>query len=472
MRYVDGPNGLRRTVLETWGEIAVHLNVEIRTAQRRESHGLPVHRYDGEQAVFAYADEIDAWRTARQRSRQTEPPATKPDTVLMPLSGTSPPIPEPIARSAVMSSSEASWLTPSVLLVAVIAAAGAGLAFLQMPKGSVEPSVLAVQGSRLVAFGPTGSSLWSFEFISPPVPIDTAFREQTKWWERMDADADGIDELLVIVEQAPNAGGTVETLFCFSLDGQLRYSYQPSESMLFEAGQFNGPWRFWDLESVPETGGLWVALENKGEWQAMVVKVSADGVASRHYSQPGRFNVVKRVVLDGRPSVLVGGINNEFGSASLAIVDPTAPPSAAPGRGNGPYRCLDCPSANPVKFYLFSPSPLNGAEGLPYNRVNHIESTPASIEVVVLEAQGANTAAAMHYHLTKELEVESAIASDTYWRWKPAADPGWYGETGSPVNIDVRQHQGGGWSSASLPIASMATRAAESRTSAFPSQRH
>lgn len=57
-----------RIRLETWGEIAGHLGVEVRTAQRWELRiGLPVRRLDGGQAVYAFADEIDA---RREKSRE------------------------------------------------------------------------------------------------------------------------------------------------------------------------------------------------------------------------------------------------------------------------------------------------------------------------------------------------------------------------------------------------------------------
>src|SRR5215467_14531629 len=58
-------NGNRR--LDSWKEIASHLGRNERTAIRWEKRGLPVHRVPGgqRQAVFAYANEIDAWLISR-----------------------------------------------------------------------------------------------------------------------------------------------------------------------------------------------------------------------------------------------------------------------------------------------------------------------------------------------------------------------------------------------------------------------
>ena len=54
-----------KQLLETWKEIAVYLNRDLRTVKRWEqSRGLPVHRLPGgpQAAVYAYKSELDEWR--------------------------------------------------------------------------------------------------------------------------------------------------------------------------------------------------------------------------------------------------------------------------------------------------------------------------------------------------------------------------------------------------------------------------
>lgn len=61
----NGPTGKR---LESWKEIAAHLNKGVRTVIRWEkTEGLPVHRHQHEKksSVFAYPSEIDAWLKSR-----------------------------------------------------------------------------------------------------------------------------------------------------------------------------------------------------------------------------------------------------------------------------------------------------------------------------------------------------------------------------------------------------------------------
>lgn len=59
------PRGPR---LESWKEIAAHLGRDVRTVQRWErGEGLPVHRHQHDRlgSVYAFQDQIDAWRNAR-----------------------------------------------------------------------------------------------------------------------------------------------------------------------------------------------------------------------------------------------------------------------------------------------------------------------------------------------------------------------------------------------------------------------
>jgi hypothetical protein len=54
--------------LESWKEIAAYLKRDVRTARRWEkAEGLPVRRHVHHKlaSVYAYASELDAWRTRR-----------------------------------------------------------------------------------------------------------------------------------------------------------------------------------------------------------------------------------------------------------------------------------------------------------------------------------------------------------------------------------------------------------------------
>jgi hypothetical protein len=80
------PAGIGGRRLDSWKEIAAHLGRDIRTVQRWERReGLPVYRqqHDKLGSVYAFAHEIDAWRTARSRRLEEPPadPASGPDAL-------------------------------------------------------------------------------------------------------------------------------------------------------------------------------------------------------------------------------------------------------------------------------------------------------------------------------------------------------------------------------------------------------
>ena len=69
--------GPRDGHLDSWKEIAAHLGRDVRTAQRWErGEGLPVHRHQHDKlgSVYAYRDELNAWKAAR--SARPDPQGT------------------------------------------------------------------------------------------------------------------------------------------------------------------------------------------------------------------------------------------------------------------------------------------------------------------------------------------------------------------------------------------------------------
>ena len=51
-------------VLSGWKEIANHLHQGVRTLQRWELCGLPIHRVGDSGPVFAFVEEVEAWERA------------------------------------------------------------------------------------------------------------------------------------------------------------------------------------------------------------------------------------------------------------------------------------------------------------------------------------------------------------------------------------------------------------------------
>ena len=67
-------NQSNETPLDSWKEIAAHLQRDVRTLMRWEKkEGLPVHRHlhKSRSSVYAYPSELDAWRADREPAAES-----------------------------------------------------------------------------------------------------------------------------------------------------------------------------------------------------------------------------------------------------------------------------------------------------------------------------------------------------------------------------------------------------------------
>lgn len=440
MKEVRTAHGRPRLRLETWGEIANHLGVEVRTAQRWEARlQLPVRRLEGSLAVFAFADELDDWRTSREVKRPESETAPSPENTAE-VTGA--------AANAVVSAARPAWLWV-VLALSAAAATAVAMLTLQAPLRPVRvPATLAVEGSRLVALDGAGAGVWSHDFGAPVSVIHTGFRpELQKWWQVVDIEGDGRDEVVVVLSHLGSGGEPYDVLHCFEADGVLRYSYSPKLTLSFQAGQYNGPWVFWDIEPVAHERSLWLAFEHSPWWPSAIVSLDPDGKDTLRYVQPGSVKVLRTMVEGGRPLILAAGVNNEYASASVALLDPAAPPASAPPAAASQFTCLECPPGRPLKYVLLPATAYNVAEGLAYNRVDWL-SVDQELRVQTYEGEQG----ALIYQLSRDLVVKSVTPSDTYWTARPRTALRWPPVPLGPLALEVRTWDAGTWLTTTLPL--------------------
>lgn len=127
------PKGNGERPLQSWKEIAAFLDRDVRTAIRWEKElGLPVrrHRSDRRSSVYAYANELEAWRAERKPREDSE---------------------------------QASWKRPVAALGAAVALLAIGLAMFRERIAPLDRLLVEAAGSEPVARkvlddgGPTGS---------------------------------------------------------------------------------------------------------------------------------------------------------------------------------------------------------------------------------------------------------------------------------------------------------------------------
>ncbi|MBN2409788.1 MAG: hypothetical protein JXE07_08625, partial [Candidatus Aminicenantes bacterium] len=178
-------------LLSSWKEIARYLDCDERTCRRWEmSFGLPVHRMDGapKSRVYAYKDELDAWRKDRlngiSNKNGEESAGTK--------------------KRRLITSKSLLWLLP---LLAVIVAA-ATFFFRSSPS---EPSEFRIQGPKLIILDDKGKELWVFDTGLPNLQDEKAYRAQFQ--VKSFATDLGIPHLPCLLMKDINRDGKVEVLF-------------------------------------------------------------------------------------------------------------------------------------------------------------------------------------------------------------------------------------------------------------------
>ena len=112
---------------------------------------------------------------------------------------------------------------------------------------------------------------------------------------------------------------------------------------------------------------IYLAVSHSVWWQSFVVRISPSGKSEVVFVSSGNVRSLRRLRTSRGDFILAGGINNEHGQASLAVLEQGAPPSTSPQR-EPRFQCTQgCPRARPYRFILLPRSELAAASDRPYN---------------------------------------------------------------------------------------------------------
>ena len=324
-----------RKVLHSWKEIAAYLGVSVRSAQRWETCGLPIHRQGtGTKArPFAYADEVKRWQ------------ATTAIHVIE--VGASPPA-EPVE------SRRKWWLAGGSLAVLVVAAIvwlGGLLPMFRVPHG------WTLEGSRLKVVDARDRFCWDRQF--PPL---NRFYDDWAQDKVVVADIDGDGRTEVLVNYLPEPAATGGSLMCFEQNGKLRWQVRYGGSKTFGDRTFDASYCGRFVRPV-RLGGrlLLLTVANHHLWYPSQVALldPRNGRVVEQYWHPGaiRHYVLQDLDWDGREELLLAGVNNPgsgLGHGALAVLKlpfsraghpaPTAGDPLPPLCGGGEWAYLMFPT--------------------------------------------------------------------------------------------------------------------------------
>jgi hypothetical protein len=408
----DSPGNDSADLLNGWKDIAAYVGKSVRSLQRWERElGFPTRRIktpDGGQIVFASRREIDAWR--RSQSSLTEMAAVSEaiDTPTLPL---------PVGPGSAVAArpsiwrSRANWLlitTAGILVVGFLFYSGSR---------SVRASTVSVDvASRSIrGLDAAGRATWTFTLPSDDVPASPmhfiADHDSDRASYRADLNGDGLTETVVGIRLDSPRGPTVATdrIYALSDDGQLLWSVTDVPPIECNGATHTGPWRLQAIavssERVPRR--VWAAYTHHTSWPSVVVEISSSGTQTIRYFQSGWVMTLAEWTTPGRRVLVAGGVMNEPGQSSIAILDPSGAPARSPVTAQG-FACANVPAGVPERVLLFPSLEVERALGDDYVMVNQVSQIGANLKVEINTSMLILT-------LTPAGHVSEALFSDKHW---------------------------------------------------------
>ena len=393
--------------LDGWKAISDHLGKDERTVQRwRRQRGMPVHRVPGGKsgAVFAFRPELDAWLTYAPANGNGGAATQAPGNTGAKTSEDS----EPATRAAVISARIGRYRYATALIgVLAIAAAGGVAVTVKTSAGPIHR--LDFIDGQIVALDAEDRHVWTY---APPVGVDHDAKLARSY--PADLDADGAPDRLAIVDRTGNSDAT----YAFNEQGKLLWSFVPDLTYAFHGRSYGPPWHVMTISPPPSTGKgpLLVSLIHHTWWPSVVFGFDRSGRHEVRFVNAGYVEVMARLPTASAGYALMGGVNNEYGSAYLAVVNEYGPAVTSPQTPNSQFDCDNCPTGRPLKYFVFPRSELNAMLHQPYNFAFEIVSnSDGSFDVSVREGRREAPGIRSIYRFSPGLIPISVARSDGYW---------------------------------------------------------
>jgi hypothetical protein len=398
--------------LDGWKEIANHLRKSTRTAQRWERElGLPVRRLKtmkGE-IVFALKQELDEWQLQNSAAREDLNGNSDEDVDVLDGVLESP---GEVAILPLVSKRQSRFSMAIWAAGFLVAGFTLGLLYLHFNHSSV-PVTYRIENNSFVVLNKSGDVLWrrNFEDILPEF---YSGKRRSVWIG--DLNQDGETEVL-FVEQPARALSHSVTMHCLSQDGRELWSFSPNRVVRTASEEFEGIYGIVDFEVFDTAGGKRIALTANHHlyFPEEVVLLSPTGTVLGEYWHPGHFTQVRALDLkhDGNIRLYLSGVNNEYRTATLVVLDLDKVAGAA-AQTNPNYQFLDMPPAKESVRAYFPRSCINKLLNR-FNAARAVEPRPNSLLVHVDEQPGVAAPAALMYEMSFDM-TKAKLSVVDYFR--------------------------------------------------------
>ena len=374
--------------LASWKEIAGYVGRDARTVARWEKErGFPVRRIPGgsKSSVFAYTGEIDVWmRGAPEGAAVDAVPAAVPAIA-------SPGVRRPYKLSAA---------------AVVVIVAFAITPYLWGKRLLVTD--LQVRGSELTALS-GGRRVWSHDFTVP-----ARFAPVPQQYQIDDVDGDGRADAVAAVHLYGGPRDTAQ-LLCFTADGALRWQQTVEQSVSYGSETYSGPWGSGPVIVQHATRGTRVvwATHHYTWWPAVVALLGDNGDVRARFMHPGWITAMQPLPAD---RIVIAGLNNEFDSDIVAVLDEGSWPGAPPPGQQAEFACRDCPEGRPLRYFVVPRTELNALAGTPRLQA-HIHAIDRGVTLRTYQNGNDPGGGELILEFAADMTPQRARMSDTYWTW-------------------------------------------------------
>lgn len=365
--------------LASWKEIAGYVGRDARTVARWEKErGFPVRRLPGgpRSSVFAYTDEIDVWMRGAEAAAATRVHTSRRIAYWFGAAV--------IAGSVALLTARYGWATRSVI------------------------TDLRVEASQLVALS-GDVRVWSHDF---GVPVH--FAPIPQQYEIDDLDGDRVPETLAAMHMR-SSGLDVARLVCLDAAGEPRWQQTLEQSVVYGGETYSGPWGSGPVIVQHATGGTRVvwATHHYTWWPAVIAMMDERGHVRARFMHPGWITAMRSLPSD---RVLIAGVNNEFNSDIVAVLDDGSWPGAAPPATAPPFVCRDCPDGRPLRYFVVPRTELNALVDAPRQQA-HIHAVERGVTLRTYQNGTDPGGGELILEFAADMTPVRARMSDAYWTW-------------------------------------------------------
>lgn len=330
---------IEKKKLSSWKEIATYLGIGVRTAQRwEEKLHLPVRRLNDSPGTFVYADkeEIDKWFEEKVKSGK-------------------------LSRKSSSNKKYFFWGIIVIIVLVVVA-----LLVLIPYWGNSSPSGFKIDGANLIFLNKAGKRIGSY-FFNPTLDIREYIDDTRNIMDRSslgfniffkDINKDRKIEVVFALQTKENLD---ERIYCFTENCELMWSFQAGKDVKY--GDYSHSSSDFDLSKVKivdlDNDGLSeivMIVCHKIFFPSRVVVLDHQGKLKGEFWNSGHLACMEFVDLDddGFKEIILGGLNNNYNTACIIVLDPRKIEGSSPQEVGTRYYSEELGPGS-EKYYILIP---------------------------------------------------------------------------------------------------------------------